>query len=190
MRRHLAPTALEWRRRGEPEEELYRGARLGAALDWAAGAPDEPTTVERSFLDASQARADAELEEARERARSQARARHRTRRLAIGLAAVLVVALVAAGLAVGSQRAATRATLVADANRLAALSTTVGSLDLSFLLAAEGFRLADTPETEDGLLSGLAEHPRATRATTFSGNLFAAFLGDQGRTLTLSLIHI
>ena len=64
--------------------------------------------------------------------------------------------------------------LVADANRLAALSATVGSLDLSFLLAAEGFRLADTPETEDGLLAGLVEHRRAVRVVPFTGAMFGA----------------
>ena len=177
-------------RRGEPEEELYRGARLGAALDWAAGAPDEPTAVERSFLDASQARADAELTEARERARREAAARRRTRRLAVGLAAVLVVALVATGLAVRAQsaaeqasQAADRASLVADANRLAALSTSVVSPDLSFLLAAQGFRLADTPETQDGLLAALAGHRRAVRAVPFPGGLVSTNLGNGGQTL-------
>jgi|tagenome__1003787_1003787.scaffolds.fasta_scaffold20981268_2 DNA-binding SARP family transcriptional activator/WD40 repeat protein len=185
VRRHLAPAAREWAGNGRPEEELYRGARLAAALDWTTGADAHVTPVEQEFLDASRARADAELAEAHDRARREAVARHRTRRLAMGLAAVLVVALVAAGLAVQSQRAAERSSLTADANRLSALSTAAGSLDLAFLLAAQGFRLADTPETEDGLLEGLVEHPRATRATTFSGNLFTAFLGNQGRTLTI-----
>jgi len=51
VRRHLTPTAQEWQRRGRPDDELYRGARLGAALDWAAAADDELTTAERDFLD-------------------------------------------------------------------------------------------------------------------------------------------
>ena len=87
-----------------------------------------------------------------------------------GLAAVLVVALVATvpGACAAQRTTRERASLVADANRLAALSTTVGSLDLSLLLAAQGFRLADTPETQDGLLAALVEHRRAARAVAFT----------------------
>ena len=40
VRRHLAPAALEWDRDGRPDDELYRGARLAAALDWAAERAD------------------------------------------------------------------------------------------------------------------------------------------------------
>ena len=52
---------------GDPDDELYRGARLAAALDWAADHEADVTAVERRFLDASKARADAELTQARER---------------------------------------------------------------------------------------------------------------------------
>ena len=56
--------------------------------------------------------------------------------------------------------------LVADANRLAALSGTAESLDLTYLLAAQGFRLRDTPETRDALLASLVEHRRVIRTET------------------------
>ncbi|MCW2742466.1 MAG: putative Transcriptional regulator [Blastococcus sp.] len=187
VRRHLAPAARDWTDGGRPEEELYRGARLAAALDWAAGADSDVSPLEGEFLDASRAHADAELEEARERARHEARARHRARRMAVGLAAVLVVALVAAALAVRSQRAAERTSLTADANRLAALSTTVGSLDLAFLLAAAGFRLADTPETQDALLAALGEHRRAAHVVPYTGATFGGNLGNGGRTLVMGV---
>ena len=95
-----------------------------------------------------------------------------------GLAAVLVLALVATFLAVRAQRDAQRS-LIADANRLAALSTTAGRLDLSLLLAAQAVRLADTPETQDGLLAALTEHGRAERAVPFEG-AFVAHLADEG----------
>ena len=113
---------------------------------------------------------------------------------------VLVVALVAAGLAVAAQRSsersselaersaelAERESLIADANRLAAMSTTVDTLDLWFLLAAQGFRLADTPETQDGLLAALAGHRRAVRAVPFPGGLRHAALGNGGQTLFIA----
>jgi WD40 repeat protein len=186
VRRHLTPVAQEWHRLGEPQSELYRGPRLAAALDWAAAADTELTAVERGFLDASKGHADRELREAQDRARTEARARRRTRRLAAGLAVVLVAAVVAAVLAVGARRTADRTSLVADANRLAALSATVDTLDLQYLLAAEAFRLADTPETQDGLLSVLAEYRRAVRAVPFPGGLHWGKLGNGGRTLFIA----
>ena len=174
MRRHLAPAAREWEAGGRPDDELYRGARLTAALDWAGGPDADVTPLEREFLDASEEAADAELTAqhvptVRRARHREAAARHRTRRLAAGLAAVLVVALVATFLAVRAQRDAQRASLIADANRLAALSTTAGRLDLSLLLAVQAVRLADTPETQDGLLAALTAHGRAERAVPFGG---------------------
>jgi DNA-binding SARP family transcriptional activator/WD40 repeat protein len=184
VRRHLTPAAQEWQRRGEPEEELYRGPRLAAALDWAAGAAGELTAVEQRFLDASRTRADAELLAAREQVRREAAGRRRTRRLAAGLAVVLVVAVVAAGLAVRSQRASDRASLVADGNRLAALSDAAGSSDLSFLLAAQAFRLTATPQTEDGLLQALVEHRRLARVVSVGATLhWGVSFADEGRTI-------
>ena len=189
VRRHLAPAARAWADAGRPPEELYRGARLAGALDWASDAGTDVTPLEREFLDASRARTDAELTEARDRARREADGRRRTRRLAVGLAAVLVAALVAAGLAVTSQRQAQEASLIADANRLAALSTTVGGLDLSLLLAAQAVRLADTPETQDGLLTALSAQGRADRVIGFEGYPYRLNLTDGGSDPVLRHRH-
>jgi WD40 repeat protein len=103
--------------------------------------------------------------------------------LAAGLAAVLVVAVVTAVLAVRAQRAADRTSLVADANRLAALSAEAESLDLTYLLAAQGFRLSDTPETRATLLGSLVDHRRVIRTQTFTGNGPLGSLADGGRTI-------
>ena len=185
VRRHLAPAARDWETGGRPDDELYRGARLSAALDWAEGADTDVTTAEQRFLAASREAAETELLSAQQRADREAAARHRTRRLAVGLAAVLVVAVVAAVLAVRAQRQAQDASVVADANRLAALSTTVGQLDLALLLSAQGVRLADTPEAQDGLLAALSEHGRAERVIGFDGFPYAIGLADEGRVLFL-----
>ena len=95
-------------------------------------------------------------------------------------------------LAVRSEQAADRATavaedtsLVADANRLAALSGTAESLDLTYLLAAQGFRLRDTPETRDALLASLVEHRRVIRTETTDGEGPRGSLTDGGRTVFL-----
>jgi DNA-binding SARP family transcriptional activator len=46
LRRHLAPAARDWAQSGRPGAELYRGARLASALDWAAGHGGDLNPVE------------------------------------------------------------------------------------------------------------------------------------------------
>ena len=82
LRRHLAPAAAEWDVAGRPDTELYRGARLASALDWAGDRLAELTDVERDFLAASRDYADRQLAEETARADRQARARRRLRRRA------------------------------------------------------------------------------------------------------------
>ena len=169
VRSRLSPDAVDWDREGRPTEQLYRGARLQAAADWADDPRSGATALEREFVAAGGALAEQELWDARDRATTEAAARRRTRRLAAGLAVFLVVALVATGVAVVFQRSADRraaeaetAGTVADANRLAAQASGARSLDLSLLLAANALRTAVTPATEDGLLNALLVHRRAT----------------------------
>lgn len=177
VRRHLAPAAREWHRQGRPDDELYRGARLEAAAQWMADPEADPSPTEREFVQAGVTLAEAELTAARAHADAEARSRLRIRRLAVGLTGALVVALLAAGLAIGYQRSAEdraaearAARTVADANRLAALSTAARSLDLSLLLAAAGMRTVRTPATEEALFDALLTHRRATAVH---------FIGDQ-----------
>ncbi len=70
VRRHLVPAARDWERGGEPDDELYRGARLGCGPGlgrrrrgeisprWSSGSSPPPRT-----------RSDAELTDARDRLR-------------------------------------------------------------------------------------------------------------------------
>ncbi|MGH3347019.1 MAG: WD40 repeat domain-containing protein, partial [Nocardioides sp.] len=77
---------------------------------------------------------------------------------------------------------------VADANRLAALSSSARSLDLSLLLAAAAVRTADTPATRDSLLAALVEHRRATGVHQLSAEAVeeTALSGD-GRSMTMTI---
>jgi DNA-binding SARP family transcriptional activator/WD40 repeat protein/energy-coupling factor transporter ATP-binding protein EcfA2 len=184
--RHLAGTADAWDSMGRPESELYRGVRLAQVTDWRERAAPDLTVVERDFLAASQGQVDAELRAARQRASHEAAARRRTRRLAAVLAAVLAVALVAAGLATAFQRDASERADEADANRLSALSRSVGSLDLSLLLAVAAVEVADTPDTRDGLLEALVEHRRALQVVQVGGHPTGSALGAHGEMLYLS----
>jgi DNA-binding SARP family transcriptional activator/WD40 repeat protein len=193
--RHLTVAADTWDSMDRPESELYRGVRLGQALDWQQGARPDLTSVEQEFLAASKARVDAELTEARRRVEAERQARRRTRRLAVALGAALALALVAATGATWFQqtasdhaRDAAAASTEADANRLAALSKSVRSLDLSLLLAAEALRTADTPATRDGLLASLVAHRRARQVAQLPHRPRDAVLTDRGRVLFLSLL--
>ena len=67
---------------GRDPGELYRGARLAAALDWAGAHGRELNATERAFLEASRARAEREAE----------RQRRANRRLRALLASVAVAA--------------------------------------------------------------------------------------------------
>ena len=195
VRRHLAPAAVEWAAHGRPADELYRGTRLEAAAEWAADPDSGPTELEREFVEAGVAQAQEELVAARERAAAEAAGRRRTRRLAVILAAALVVALVSAVVAIAFQRTATdRATdaraaeTVADANRLAALSSSARALDVSLLLAAAAVRTADTPATRDGLLNALVEHRRASEVHQIGKEgIFETALSADGRTMMITV---
>ena len=61
LREHLVRSAREWDEAGREPGELYRGQRLGAALEWASTRRDELNDVERAFLDAGRKASEAEL---------------------------------------------------------------------------------------------------------------------------------
>jgi WD40 repeat protein/DNA-binding SARP family transcriptional activator len=190
IRHHVTVAADAWEEMDRPDSELYRGVRLTRALDWRDRTARQLTAAEQAFLDASQAHAEDKLRDAVQRAEREARIGRRTRRLAIGLAGVLVLALVAAGLALRYQHdaatranEATEASRLADANRLAALSKSVGSLDLSLLLAAQAAQMGDTTSTQDGLLSSIMEHRRATRVVQLAGQADDVELAADGRVM-------
>ena len=57
---HLIRSAREWDDAGRDPAELYRGARLAGALDWAGDHEAELNELESAFVTESQAAADAE----------------------------------------------------------------------------------------------------------------------------------
>ena len=120
LHRHLTDSALAWEEMNRDPGELYRGARLAQALEWA-GMVENAAMLnegERAFLKASRAleeqkqaqreeRRQRELEAAqkiaqveRQRAELQAQSAHRLRRRALYLVGALILALVMAGVAV------------------------------------------------------------------------------------------
>jgi WD40 repeat protein/DNA-binding SARP family transcriptional activator len=181
--RHLAAAADGWESMDRPEGELYRGARLAQALDWQERAAPDLTPAERDFLDVSAEREQAETRATEERLRHQARQNRRLRGLLAGVAALLVVALFASVVAARQARRADRAAIVAeqaaatadqaavsaDARRVGAQALLEQDLDRSVLLAAEGQRLDDSPDTRANLLAALSRSPQLVASARADG---------------------
>ncbi len=194
---HLTAAASDWDERNRDRGELYRGARLASALDWAAGHTGELNPAEQEFLEASRAAADRELREQRERADREAQARRREarahRRLRAVLACVVALLLLSAvagavalqqrGQARAAQRSAEAAQHRAEARRLGALALSEPDLDRSLLLAAAAVRTDPSLETHGDLLSALLRSPHALAQVRGDSHLWDLALSPDGRVL-------
>src|SRR5262249_39194633 len=89
----VGESARRWDVGGRDAGDLYRGARLTAALDWSAQHGEELDPVESEFLHASQGAA--------------GRAARRLRAVLVGVAGLLVVSLVAGVIALVQKQNAT-----------------------------------------------------------------------------------
>lgn len=99
VHRHLTAAAAAWDAGGRDGGDLYRGARLEQAAQWAEQHATDLNPVEQAFLDAS-------VTSQRAAAAAATRFARRLRRSLVAVAAVAVLALVAGGLAWRQQRAA------------------------------------------------------------------------------------
>jgi WD40 repeat protein/class 3 adenylate cyclase len=210
LRQHLTQAAKQWEASGRDASEVYRGARLSAALDWAATHGPDLNELERAFLAKSRQASEREAERQRKTNR-------RLRGLLAGTAVFLVVALVAGSLALvqrGHARQETqraeRQARVASARELAAASVANLSIDpeRSVLLALqavdETWKVDRTvvPQAEEALhralrssrvvltvpqSGGLAVSPDGTRfGTTGQDGIATVWMTGTGeRLLTL-----
>ena len=148
LHRHITLAASEWQAAQRDPAELYRGARLASALDFAADHGEALNELERSFL--AEARSVSE--------RDAVRTRRLNRRLRVLLAAALVALVAACGagiVALDRGSVARRAATVADAQRLGAQALTDERLDRALLLARAGVDLDDSVATRGNLLATL-----------------------------------
>ncbi len=159
--RHLAVAADDWDARGRPDSELYRGARLEAALAWREGSAPSLTAVENAFLEAASARAAADRAAAMAADRQRVRATRRLRLALVATALGLVLALVAGTVAVQRGRDASRTASDALVEKLAAQSVALRSTqrDLAALLAVEAYRLRPDARTRSALLGVFTARP-------------------------------
>ncbi|MGZ6642852.1 MAG: nSTAND1 domain-containing NTPase, partial [Solirubrobacteraceae bacterium] len=92
LRLHLIGASGDWAARGREAGDLYRGARLAAALEWAVEHDQELNALEREFLEQSRRESEAEVERQR-------RTNRRLRFLLAGAGVLLLVSIAAGGFA-------------------------------------------------------------------------------------------
>ncbi|MEH0541762.1 helix-turn-helix domain-containing protein [Streptomyces sp. B21-105] len=161
LHQQLGAAAREWDREGRDPGLLYRGARLTAAREWAAGPSGRdsvPTPVEADFLRAS----DRE-EELRRRL---SRRRVRQQRMGVVVLTVLLALALLAGATVFEQRTSAdeqRRTALSQAMAARSAQLAFGQPEASMLLAEAAYRTSRTTEARSALLS--------TQAGAFAGRL-------------------
>jgi WD40 repeat protein/DNA-binding SARP family transcriptional activator len=154
VHRHITLAAGDWAARGRDPADLYRGARLASALDFAATDGDALNDLEREFLTAAR-----DVSE-----REAVRGRRMNRRLRTALAGALIAlaAATTAGLVALDQRGDARnEAVVADAQRVGAQALTAEPFDYAALLARTGVKLHDSAATRGSLFSVVLGNPPA-----------------------------
>ena len=152
VRRHLTASAGTWDEGGRDAADLYRGARLTAATEWAAGNGPDLNDLEREFMQESRFASDVESVRAR-------RTNRRLGALLAGVALLLVASLVIGTLALRQRDDARNALALADAGRLASRSAVEEDPVLALLLAKEAVSLSDTAETRGALFAAIERGP-------------------------------
>ncbi len=180
LHQHLIGAAGEWRESGRDPAELYRGARLASALDWAASHDPELNQLERSFLEESRAAGERQAERQR-------RTNRRLRTLLAGVGVLLAAAVVAGVIALSERQGARSAATVADAERLGAQALAEERLDQAARLASAGLAIDDSVATRSSLLSTLLRSPAAIGVLSTGGeSILALALSPDGGTLAVS----
>ena len=177
LHRRLGDAARLWETGGREPSDLYRGARLAAALEWADAHRRDLNATEREFLDESRAAGERDAERQR-------RANRRLRALLAGAGILLVLAVFAGVVAFVQRGNAREQALRSDAERVGALALAETTLDRRFLLAVAGMQLDDRAETRGDLLSVLQATPAAFRLIRPSrSDITALAVSPTGRLL-------
>jgi WD40 repeat protein/tRNA A-37 threonylcarbamoyl transferase component Bud32 len=181
LRRHITRAATDWDTAGRDKGELYRGARLAAALDWTADHALDLNELEREFV--------TESREASERETKRGRRTNRRLRALLAGVAVLLAAAVAGGIYAVVQRGEARDAETAQlAQRLGAQALVEEDLGLSLLLARQAVAVADTPQTRGYLLTSLLRAPKALGIMHAPADAqpWGITLNPDGKTLAVS----
>ncbi|MEV5071317.1 hypothetical protein MRBLMI12_002945 [Microbacterium sp. LMI12-1-1.1] len=150
----VATAAELWHGSGRREEDLLRGARLHAAMDWSEESAADLTAVEREFLKSSSEREQVEIRELADRAARDKRDNRRLRWIVGGAGVLLVAAIIGGSLA--AVRGGEAQVAAENASVEALVATSLSLLDndreTAALLAAEAYRRwPDDPRTRSAL---------------------------------------
>jgi WD40 repeat protein/DNA-binding SARP family transcriptional activator len=203
IHRALTQAAARWNEAGFEESELYRGARLAQAIEWAEVHDSALNDVEKKFLTASKLSIDRELAEreiqrqheleaaqqlaqaekvrAEEQAHSARRLRRRAIGLTIALSAIVLLGLVAAALGVWANRAAQLATSRELAS--AAISNFKIDPERSILLALHAVSIDPTDEAVNALHRALIESRLQLTLRGHSSEVVPVSYSPDGRQL-------
>ena len=167
--RHLTSAASAWAELGHDEGELYRGARLSAALSWIADTTPDLSDLERDFIDAGVGMSETQL-------RQQVRANRRLKILVAASIVGVVVAAIGIVQAASQAKKADRGRAEAEAAQLVVSVRGQPNLSASAMLqlAVEADRRASTPATKGLLLDAIAQVP----GVTAGGNLGVLLTGN------------
>jgi WD40 repeat protein/tRNA A-37 threonylcarbamoyl transferase component Bud32 len=182
LRRHITEAATEWNATDRDPSELYRGARLAAALDWSTEHAFELNELEREFVIESRDASEQEAKRAR-------RTNRRLRVLLAGVGVLLVVAVVGGVLAAIQRGQARDAETAQLAQRLGAQALVEEDLDLSLLLARQAVAIHDSPQTRGYLLQDLLRSQPVLRVLPVENNgtpMRGIAVSRDGRTLALA----
>lgn len=179
LRRHITQAATEWEAAGRDQGELYRGARLAAALDWTAEHALDVNELEREFVTESREASEKETKRVR-------RINRRLRGLLVGVA-ILLAAAVAGGIFAVVQRGEARDAETAQfVQRLGAQALVEEDLDLSLLLARQAVAIDDSPQTRGYLLATLRSRPAAIGIMHGDGSVLLGIAASpDGKTLAV-----
>jgi WD40 repeat protein len=181
LHQHLIHAAAEWESAGRDPAELYRGARLGSALDWAAAHDAELNVLERAFLEASKEASEREAERQR-------RTNRRLRGLLAGVGVLLAAAVVAGLIAISERQSARSAARAEAAQRVGAEALNADAPDRALALASSGVALDDSIATRSNLLTVLLRTPPAMLGVlggTGDAEVYAVAVSPDGRLLAL-----
>jgi DNA-binding SARP family transcriptional activator/WD40 repeat protein len=177
LHRHVTETSHSWDEGGRDPADLYRGARLTAAWDWAEPHEADLNDLEREFLRASRTASEGEAVRAR-------RTNRRLRGLLAGVAVLLIASLVIGDLALRQRDRATDALTLADAGRLASRSRVEQDPVLALLMAREAVNLDDSAETRSAFFAALERSPAIT--DRIYGPSGASPAGDETQWIAMS----
>ncbi|MCA9918484.1 MAG: hypothetical protein KC445_11060 [Anaerolineales bacterium] len=200
LHRHLTESAQEWQQLNRDPSELYRGARLEQAQEWATQHDDELNDLEREFLAASftaqqkaveeaQARQQRELAQAQKLATAQTQAARRARNFNIALVAILLLVIGTAAAIVSAQRSQKERDLlvaVTTVTVLEARETAVAADQLAIESTTDAFAAAtvNTQATSDIAANATRSAETAAEATAVIQN---QDVDADGLTLTQEL---